>query len=84
MHCIVIPTSSASSARVWSVFSLIHRKKQCRLKNETVNKLAHVWINSQMTVEENDEDVNLYYFLQQFNDGEFNCIEEDEKDELGS
>ena len=34
-----------------------------------------------MTVEENDEDVNIYYFLQQFNDEEFNCMEEDE---LGS
>ena len=26
-----IPTSSASSEHVWSIFSLIHTKKQCRL-----------------------------------------------------
>ena len=49
-----------------------------------MNKLAYVYINSQMAVEKNDEDVNVDYFLQQFNDEEFNCIKEDEKDELGS
>ena len=62
---------------------MIHTKKRCRLKNETVNKLAYVYINSQMAVEKNDEDANIDYFLQQFNDEEFNCIKEDEKDELG-
>jgi hAT family C-terminal dimerisation region len=75
-----VPTSSASSERVWSVFSLIHTKKRCRLKNETVNKLAYVYINCQLVVEKNDEDANIDYFLQQFNEEEFACIEDDDLD----
>jgi hypothetical protein len=43
-----IPTSSASSERVWSVFNLIHTKKRNQLKNEKVIKLAYVYINSNL------------------------------------
>ena len=40
------PTSSASSERVWSVYSFIHTKKRNRLGNEKVGKLAYIYINS--------------------------------------
>ncbi|MCP4990643.1 MAG: hAT transposon family protein [Colwellia sp.] len=43
-----VPTSSAANERVWSVFSLIHAKKRCRLNNTTVNQLAYVYVNSQL------------------------------------
>lgn len=72
-----IPTSSASSERV---LSLIHTKKRCRLKNETVSKLAYVYINSQLVVGRTDEDADIDYFLQQVNGEEFTCIEDDDSD----
>ena len=43
-----VPTSSASSERVWSVFSLIHSKKRSRLGNEKVVKLSYIYINSNL------------------------------------
>jgi ABC-type dipeptide/oligopeptide/nickel transport system ATPase component len=45
---LVIPTSSASSERVWSVFSLIHSKQRNRLSNESVIKLSYTYINASL------------------------------------
>ena len=76
-----IPTSSASSERVWSVFNLIDTKKRCRLKNDTVNKLAFVYVNSQLVINQNDEAAAIDYFLQQLNGGEdIGNIDNDESD----
>lgn len=75
-----IPTSSASSERVWSVFNLIHSKKRCRLKNQTVNKLAYVYVNSQLVVDQEEEASEIDYFLQQINGEDLDCIVEDEFD----
>ena len=76
-----IPTSSASSERVWSVFDLIHTKQHCKLKNETVNKLVFVYINSQLEINQNDEAASIDYFLNQINDEEDNGnIHDDESD----
>lgn len=77
-----IPTSSASSERVWSVFSLIHTKKRCRLKNETVNKLVYVYINSQLKVNQNDQDPAIDYFLEQINGGEDIVTDDDNESDV--
>ena len=44
-----IPTSSAASERVWSVFSFIHSKKRCRLVNSRVMNLAKVYVNTSIS-----------------------------------
>ena len=41
-----IPTSSASSERLWSVFDFIHSCRRNRLLNEKVNKLVFVYANA--------------------------------------
>ncbi|KAI3661953.1 hypothetical protein MP638_005994 [Amoeboaphelidium occidentale] len=41
-----VPTSSAASERIWKAFSFIHSKRRNRLKNETVEKLTYIYINS--------------------------------------
>lgn len=51
------PTSSASSERVWSVYSFIHTKKRNRLGNEKVGKLAYIYVNSSLL----DEHDKKYY-----------------------
>lgn len=71
-----IPTSSASAERVWSVFSLIHTKKRCKLKNETVFKLAYVYINTQLISDYAMEGESIDYFLQQLNDEEFSFVDD--------
>ena len=40
------PTSSASSERVWSVYSFIHSKKRNRLGNKKIEMLAYIYINA--------------------------------------
>ena len=41
-----VPSSSASSERVWSIFSLVHRRIRNRLKNKKVEKLVYVKYNA--------------------------------------
>ena len=41
-----IPNSSASSERVWSIFSFIHSRIRNRLKNKEVEKLVYVYCNA--------------------------------------
>lgn len=41
-----VPTSSASSERVWSIFSLVHSRIRNRLKNKKVEKLVYVYCNA--------------------------------------
>jgi hypothetical protein len=79
-----VPTSSAASERVWSVFNLIHTKKRCRLKNSTVNQLAYVYVNSQFLSGPNHSSVSssIDYFLQQVNEEEFTCLDDGEEDKL--
>ena len=48
-----MPTSSAASERVWSVFSFIHSKKRCKLLNDKVMKLAKVYVNTSISKMEN-------------------------------
>ena len=48
IHVLSIPSTSGSSERNWSAFSLIHSKMRNRLKNSTVDKLIKVYWNLRM------------------------------------
>ena len=51
-----VPTSSASSERVWKVFSFIHSKRRNRLGNQKVEKLAYIYINHALA-----DDINVKF-----------------------
>lgn len=48
LRLFTIPTSSAASERVWSVYSFIHSKRRNRLKTQSVEKLAYIYINANL------------------------------------
>jgi hypothetical protein len=54
IRMLTIPTSSASSERVWSIFSFIHSKRRNRLQNQKVEKLVFIYMNATL-LDENDK-----------------------------
>lgn len=46
LRLFTIPTSSAASERVWSIYSFIHSKRRNRLGLEKVEKLVFIYINN--------------------------------------
>ena len=42
----VVPTSSAASERIWSVYEFIHTKRRNRLSTEKVDKLVSLYANA--------------------------------------
>jgi hypothetical protein len=56
-----VPTSSAASERVWSIFSFIHSKRRNRLRNDKVEKLAYCYINYSLLDPEDPIDYQNYF-----------------------
>ncbi|XP_047145474.1 uncharacterized protein LOC124818534 [Hydra vulgaris] len=50
-----VPTSSASSEGIWSMYNFIHGKRRNRLLNENVEKLAFLYINSSLLDKEDKQ-----------------------------
>ena len=55
---------------------------RCKLKNETVNKLVYLYINSQLKISQSDEAAVIDYFLEQVNDGEDIVIDDDDESDM--
>lgn len=55
--------SSASSERIWSIFSFIHTKLRNRLSSEKVDKLAFLYVNSAFLDEKDREDYVLNEYV---------------------
>jgi hypothetical protein len=57
------PISSASSERVWSIFSLAHSRIRNRLKNKKVEKLVYVYCNAALL-----DEVDTINYLKELDD----------------
>ena len=53
MSLYTVPTSSAASERIWSIFDFIHCKRRNRLCNERVDKLVFLYANHALGANDN-------------------------------
>ena len=53
MSLYTVPTSSAASERIWSIFDFIHCKRRNRLRNERVDKLVFLYANHALGANDN-------------------------------
>ncbi|KAG6968077.1 hypothetical protein JG687_00003939 [Phytophthora cactorum] len=68
----MIPTSSASSERSWSIHDFIYTKRRNRLDARRVEKLVFIYCNAGSK----DDKANIFY--QVFDEGESDDAEDDE------
>ena len=69
-----VPTSSASSERVWSFFNFVHSLKRNQLRNSKVIKLVYIYFNAALL----DTQDNFGYLTASLAD-DLEAVEEEEE-----